>query len=103
MAWTVVDPTSAMRSDTKVARVDVPYFPDEIEYEQIMGRAYSDPSSRDWMASGGSLILATPGAYSKLERLMNNSQVNVPERTMREETTKLALERQIVVLRWLEQ
>jgi hypothetical protein len=34
---------------------------------------------------------------------MNNSQVNVPERTMREETTKLALERQIVVLRWLEQ
>jgi hypothetical protein len=101
MSWTVVDPTQAAGPDTKVARVDVPYFPDGIEYEEILGRAFSDPTNRDWMASGGVIVLANDEGYSKLEKLMNNDQVNVPERTVKEELTKLALERRIVVLRWL--
>jgi len=101
MSWQVVDPGEAIRGDTQVARVGIDFFPDHIGYEEILGRAFSDPASRDWMASGGVIVLATPDAYSVLQRLMTNSQVDVPERTMREELAKLALERKIVVLRWL--
>lgn len=99
--WTVTAPATATTHDTRVVRVDVPFFPDGIEYEDILGRAFSSPADRDWMASGGVVILAVPDAYQKLESMVGAGETLVTERGIQEECLKLALERQIVCLRWL--
>lgn len=99
MSWKVIDPTIAAGPKTIVARVDIPFFPDEIEYEEIIGRAFSDPSSRDFMASGGVIVLGTNEGYEALMKLMASS-VAVPERTVKEKLLELAIARKIAVLRW---
>lgn len=101
MTWVVVDPKYAMSSTTKVVRIDVPYFPDEISYEEILGKAFAGDDYGEWRRQGGSLLLATPPAYGKLEKLMSGEWGDVPESTMREETRALCLERQAVVLKWM--
>ena len=101
MSWMVVDPKYSTTEGTKVARVGVPFFPDHIEYEQIMGRAFEGEEFRAWRERGGVVILATEEGYQKLESLMGSQFADVPEMTVRNECTKLALERQVVVLRWV--
>lgn len=101
MSWMVVDPRHATNSGTKVARVAVPYFPDEIEYEKILGEAFQGDEFLEWRNSDAVLILATEEAYTKLEQLMSSQFADVPEITVREETRKLCLERQAVVLKWM--
>ena len=99
MAWTVVDPRYAMNPQTIVARVDLPYFPDEIDYEGMMDRGVPEadlPAFHEKI-----VILATGIAYEKLQELMGSQFADVPEVTIREETRKLCLERQAVVLKWM--
>lgn len=99
MSWKVVDPTLAAKGGSQIARVDIPYFPDEIDYEEILGRAFSDPASRDFMASGGVVVLANSDGYDELKRLMDGA-IDVPEKDVRETLVRLALVRNVVALRW---
>lgn len=99
MPWYVVDPTEAAKAGTKVVRVGIPYLPDEIPYEEILGRAFSDPASRDWMASGGVVVIATDGGYKVLQRLMDGA-VDMPEHVVRRGLFSLAQDRQAAALRW---
>lgn len=101
MPWIVVDPKNATRDGTKVARVGVPYFPDEIDYESILEAGFGGEQFREWREAGGVVILATGTGYERLEKLMGSDYADVPESTVRDETTKLALERQVVVLKWV--
>lgn len=101
MGWIVIDPRHATVAGVKVARVGVPYFPDEIEYETIMGRAFDGPEFDEWRKETGIVILATDEGYQKLEQLIGSQFADVPELTIREETKKLCLERQAVVLKWV--
>lgn len=100
MSWVVVDPKYATRDGVKVARVEVPYFPDEVQYEELLGTAFSGEAFADWLLSNGVVILATGRAYESLERLMGSDVTDVPESAVRDEVAKLAIERQCVVLRW---
>ena len=100
MSWMVVDPKYATTSGVKVARVDVPFFPDHVQYEAILGRAFEDVQFDFWKREVGVLIIATGEGYEKLEQVMGGS-TDVPESTVRNECVRLALERQIVVLRWV--
>lgn len=101
MGWIIVDPKYATKTGTKVARVGVPAFIDETDYEGIVGRAFEGEQFREWRESGGTLILATDHAYAKLEQMMASEFADVPESAVREETTRLAMERQAVVLMWV--
>lgn len=100
MTWIVVDPKYATADGVKVARVEVPYFSDEVEYESIVERAFGGEQFRAWREETGLLLLATPEAYEKLEKLMASDYVDVPAATVRDECVKLALERQVVVLKF---
>ena len=101
MTWVVVDPKYAMDSNTKVVRIDVPYFPDEIDYEKIIGSAFEGDEYGEWRRQGGSLLLATPPSYEKLEQLMGGGWGDIPESAMANEVRSLCLERQAVVLKWM--
>lgn len=97
----VVDPRHATADGTKVARVQVPYFPDEIEYETLLEGSFQGPEFEEWRNSHAVLILATNEGYEKLEKLMGFEFADVPESAVIEEMRKLCLERQAVVLKWL--
>jgi hypothetical protein len=98
--WIVVDPRYSAQSGVKVVRCKVPYFPDDIDYEGILGNAFQGDDVREWRDQVGLIILATELGYGELEKLMDGP-VDVTELSVREETKKLALERQAVVLRWV--
>lgn len=94
MTWRVVSPEEAQKRDVKVVRVQVPSFPDDIDYERILGRAFTDPSSLDWLASGGVVILATPDAFDAVKRTREMST----RRGLRDELARLTMARQVVTL-----
>jgi hypothetical protein len=98
--WIVVDPKYSTQDGAKVVRVQVDFFPDHIDYEGILGRAFQEDEFREWRDGGGIVILATEAGYAALQKTMEGA-VDVTERAVVEETTKLALERQVVVLRWV--
>lgn len=99
MAWTVVDPKYAMGPDTIVARVDVPVFIDEIDYEGLMDRGVPPENATEFHQKV--VVLSNPVAYDKLSQIMGSAFADVPEFTVREELRKLCLERQAVVLKWM--
>lgn len=101
MTWIVVDPKYATADGVKVARIEVPYFSDEVEYEDIVERAFGDEKFKEWREAGGTIVLATGEAYEKLEKLMASDYVDVPAATVRDECVRLALERQLVVLKFV--
>ena len=98
--WMVVDPKYSTKDGVKVARVDVHHFPDEIDYESMLGRAFEGDEYLEWKTTVGLVILATPDAYEKLQKLMGGQWGDVPESAVIQEMTKLALERQVVVFKW---
>ena len=96
MTWSVVSPLAVVTQKAVIVTVDVPFFTDAIEYEEILGRAFSSPTDRDRLASGLVIVLATLEAKSALAEIIEGvADVPVEETLMR-----LALSRQIVVLRW---
>lgn len=100
--WIVVDPgRNATTDGLKVARVGVPYFPDETDYEGILERGFGGEEWKEWRETQGLILLATDEAYTKLEKLMGSNFADVPASTVRDEVTRLALERQVVVLKWV--
>lgn len=102
MPWIVVDPKYSATSGVKVARVDVPAFIDEVDYESIVGAAFDGDLFKDWRESGGILILATGDGYEKLELTMGGL-TDVPESAVIDEVRRIALERQCVVLKHVQE
>lgn len=98
MSWTVVSPVLAETSrKTAVVETNVPYFPDEIDYEELLGQAFASPTDRDRLASGMLVIMATQDGAMQMHKIYD-APVVVP---FRDTLVRLALHRQIVVLRWL--
>lgn len=96
MTWVVVSPVAAATDKAIVVTIDVPLFIDEINYEKILGRAFSSPADRDRLASGLVIVLATHEGRDELRRIVE-SMIDVP---VEETLTRLALRRQIVALRY---
>lgn len=98
VSWTVVDPGKVTTKMTRVLRVDVPQFTDEIPYEDILGRHMTDPASLDWMASGGCVILANPEAYDDIQ--MYTELLVLGPQALLDELREMCLARKAVCLRW---
>lgn len=96
MTWTVVSPIAVESSKAVIVEVDIPLFTDDIEYEQILGRAFSSPADMDRLASGMVIVLTTKEGGAGL-RAIKEATTEVP---VRETLMRLALSRQIVALRW---
>lgn len=99
MSWVIVDTGLAARSDVRIVKVDVPEFPDRIDYEGILGRAFDRPADRDFLASGGMVLLATENGFRRLRILAERSGM-LRMQGMREELRKIGLDRQAAALRW---
>ena len=96
--WRVANPREAAQANTVVVECDVPYFQDEMPLEDIMGRAFDDPASRDFFASGGVVLLCTGEGARQARALAEGSGYLAPG-SLAGELERLALQRQVVCLR----
>lgn len=95
MAWEITDPTNTIgaRPTPRLVEIGIEYFPDRIDYEGILGRDM--PAEH----RAGLVILATARGAADLRRLAE-SGLALDDAVLRKAPTRLAFERQVVVLRW---
>lgn len=95
MSWEITDPTNTVRAHPTpvLVMVPIPSFPDRIDYEGILGLNLP-PEQRDKL-----FILATPAGAFELRKLAETA-LHLDDLVLRQSIVRLALSRQVVVLRW---
>ncbi len=96
--WIVAQPEEAFKTRADVVIVDVAFFPDYIDYEGILGKAFSSPAHMDAFASGAVVLLVTRASQEAVERISRLDGVVDPT-TLAKGLRDLALDRQAVCLR----
>lgn len=100
MTWHVVDTAVAARSPSRFVAADIPSLPDHVDYEEIVGRAFSDPSSRDFLLSGGVVVIACgEETLAELRRLGDRAHL-LRREGVESELRRIGLERRAVALQW---